>query len=225
MLHQEAHLLKAELTKCGYGQHYLTKGNSYEKSLGNMITVKTGIYSNEQSQLKLGSYRTAISVKVMGVVVVNTHLEVQSSQDRLKQAEKLTKYISTLNTDKYFLVGDMNDTIEKPCNQHFLSFGFVDSFAAANCYPPQMTCWAGTCVDYIFSSRSLAKHAIGSYVIQSINSDHMPVMADFANVRSNSNRKFQSNHGSATPIRQNFSPNFPSTVGSSTLPNKDFLFV
>jgi len=181
-LQEVPHIKQSEVVRAfsSYGYRcYMTTGTSYRKSLGNMICVKSGIYSKQIGELDLKSYRKAIAISIMGVIVINTHLEVKSDTIREEQSRTIMRWISSLGPN-VILCGDMNATIDKKSIQIFLINGLIDSCAASGQPSRDMTCWAGTCVDYILASPMIK--AIGTSQIYSVSSDHMAIIADY-NVR------------------------------------------
>lgn len=168
----------------GLGYLHRVVGASQGAWLGNMIASKYPLQS--LGMLDLGSHRAvhaaAITVGGRKVGVVGTHLEVSSSNARLKEAQKivtfLQKYVAPHCTE-YILGGDMNAHWGSPEIKQFVEAGTLkEVFGVVKAPYPQYTCWAGRTIDFLFASPNLAPHLAGSYIYHTISSDHLPVMTD-----------------------------------------------
>lgn len=166
------------------GYLHRVMGTSKGAWLGNMIASKHPLQT--LGMLDLGSQRAvhAATINVGGrkIGIVGTHLEVRSSKDRTEEARKIVNFLQTVvvpHCTEYILGGDMNAHWGSSEIRQFVEAGELkEVFGVVKAPYPRYTCWAGTTIDFLFSSPKLAPHLVGSYVYHTTSSDHLPVMTD-----------------------------------------------
>lgn len=181
-----------KLKKIGYKNiiYDLDRGNDgHSADTGNLVAAKKGYRMKHLKTLLIGRGRSAIVAKVKRkgreVVVIGTHLHHVWNEGHVRrnQAKSLLSYIRKHIVPKYkyyLLAGDMNEAIQYDGIQAFIRSGsLVETFHALGWNAPEMTCWAGTTIDFIFASPALIKLTMDAYLYHTVQSDHMPVMAGF----------------------------------------------
>lgn len=152
--------------------------------LGNMIASKLPLTMIATEDLTNGRGILASSFMVgdRKIAVLGTHLEVQNGSIREQQTKQIVAFLKKHiigKFDRYLLTGDMNASWTSPEIQTFRDSGLLNEvFEAARAPPPEYTCWAGTTIDFVFTSRTLSDELYGPYVYHTVSSDHLPVMVD-----------------------------------------------
>lgn len=155
---------------------------------GNLVAAKPELQLRHLETLYLDEKRNAIAVNVhwkgYDIAVIGTHLHdnYQDGWVREKEAKTIMEWVDRVvrpHYHYYMILGDMNEGWNGPGVQVFTTQGMVEVFRGLSGIPPQMTCWAGTEIDFIFSSPRLMQRCVGAFLWHSVQSDHMPVVADF----------------------------------------------
>jgi endonuclease/exonuclease/phosphatase family metal-dependent hydrolase len=193
---EDRDLIKRHLLGAGFKytitEINVTKGNA--AFCGNLIASRDSAKIKHLKTLRFDDERNAVVVQVEynghKIAVVGTHADDNHRypNNRKKQAKKVLKYIKhdlVRHYDYIVLAGDFNESYENAGVNLLGTSAFVEEVFRGLRWPaPQMTCWAGTAIDHIFASPELMKLAKGAYLFHSVNSDHMPVIADFKLTRS-----------------------------------------
>jgi len=183
------HLVKA-LKKMGYTDVRLDINKIRDRLVfcGNLVAAKPGLRMQHIKTLYPSAKRNAIAVSVhwkgYDIAVIGTHLHdhYQESHIRKQEAEAIMDWVDKEVRQRYLyylILGDMNETWGKPGVQVFADRGMIEVFRGLRRAYPQMTCWRGSEIDFIFSSAPLMQRCIGAFLRHSVQSDHMPVLADF----------------------------------------------
>lgn len=179
-----------KLQQIGYGGVRLDINKKQGKLVfcGNLVAAKTELKLKHLETLYLDEIRNAIAVSVhwkgYDIAVIGTHLhdDYREGWVRKREAEIIMGWINkavTPNYLYYLVLGDMNEGWAGDGVQVFPTQGMVEVFRGLGGAHPQMTCWAGVEIDFIFSSTRLMGRCVGAFLWHSVQSDHMPVLADF----------------------------------------------
>jgi endonuclease/exonuclease/phosphatase family metal-dependent hydrolase len=138
------------------------------------------MYENRREAERRGMLRVEVEIEGKVVNFVTTHLDYQYADGRLFETEQMLKFLEGVK-GPLFVVGDFNDepvgTAYKLMLTKFQD-GWIDSGAKGDgfSYPADK---AVKRIDYVFYRKSDGIKAKKSWVVNTLASDHVPVMTEF----------------------------------------------
>lgn len=136
-------------------------------------------YENRREAERRGMLRVEVNIGRRKINFVTTHLDYQYEDGRLFEAEQLLKFISDVE-GPLVVVGDFND---EPSGRTYelMLHGFADAWVSARgpgngfTYPADVPAKR---IDYIFTRRSDRIAARKVRLVNSLASDHLPIVTD-----------------------------------------------
>lgn len=136
-------------------------------------------YQNRVEAERRGMLRVEVEIDGRPINFVTTHLDYQTSEGRLFEAEQLLRMLNDVK-DPLIVAGDFND---EPTGNTFklMLGGFDDAWASSRAkgngwsYPADNQVKR---IDYIFYRRNSGVRAKKAWMVNTLASDHLPVMAE-----------------------------------------------
>jgi endonuclease/exonuclease/phosphatase family metal-dependent hydrolase len=136
-------------------------------------------YENRREAERRGMLRVEVNIGRRKINFVTTHLDYQHEDGRLFEAEQLLKFVSDIE-GPLVVVGDFND---EPSGRTYelMLHGFADAWVSARgrgdgfTYPADVPAKR---IDYIFTRRSDRIAARKVRLVNSLASDHLPIVTD-----------------------------------------------
>jgi endonuclease/exonuclease/phosphatase family metal-dependent hydrolase len=136
-------------------------------------------YENKREAERRGMIRVEVDIGGKTINFVTTHLDYQYEDGRVFEAEQLLGFLSTQKAP-LIVVGDFND---EPTGSAYklMGAGFVDAWIGSRAkgvglsYPADQPVKR---IDYIFTRKSDRIRARKAWVVNTLASDHLPVVAD-----------------------------------------------
>jgi endonuclease/exonuclease/phosphatase family metal-dependent hydrolase len=136
-------------------------------------------YQNRVEAERRGMLRVEVEIESQTINFVTTHLDYQTSDGRLFEAEQLLKLLNGVK-DPLIVAGDFND--EPTGNTYKLMLaGYEDVWGSSRAKGGGLSYPADNPVkriDYIFYRRKSGIRAKKAWVVNTLASDHLPVMAE-----------------------------------------------
>ena len=138
------------------------------------------MYENKREAERRGMLKVEVDIGGRKLNFVTTHLDYQFADGRLFEAEQLLKYLSDI-TGPLVVVGDLND---EPTGSAYMLMltRFQDAWAGSRAkgdgwsYPADKPIKR---IDYIFYRAADGLQVKKAWLVDSLASDHVPVMAEF----------------------------------------------
>jgi endonuclease/exonuclease/phosphatase family metal-dependent hydrolase len=134
-------------------------------------------FENRRESERRGMLRIEVEVSGRTLTFVNTHLDYQYADGRLFEAEQMLRFLRDVK-GPLIVVGDFND---EPSGDTYklMREGFDDAWSrskdAGLSYPADKPVKR---IDYIFTRRSDRSRVKKAWIISSLASDHLPVVAE-----------------------------------------------
>jgi endonuclease/exonuclease/phosphatase family metal-dependent hydrolase len=136
-------------------------------------------YQNRVEAERRGMLRVEVEIQGRPISFVTTHLDYQTSDGRLFEAEQLLRLLNGVK-DPLIIAGDFND--EPAGNTVKLMLGgFEDAWISSHSKGSGLSYPADNPVkriDYIFYRRNDGVRAKKTWMVNTLASDHLPVMAE-----------------------------------------------
>jgi endonuclease/exonuclease/phosphatase family metal-dependent hydrolase len=136
-------------------------------------------YANRREPERRGLIRVEVEIGGRRVNFVTTHLDYQHKDGRLFEIEQLMKILESIKTT-LIVTGDFNDEPTEAAYKLMLT-GFRDAWAESKSGEVGLTFPADKPlkrIDYIFYNRNSALRAKRAWVVETLASDHRPVVAE-----------------------------------------------
>lgn len=136
-------------------------------------------YENRREAERRGMIRVKVDVGGKTINFVTTHLDYQYEDGRLFEAEQMLKFLKDIK-GPLIVVGDLNDEPSGTAYKLMLT-GFEDAWMPEHAkelgpsYPADKPTKR---IDYIFTRRTDRVRARKAWVVSTLASDHVPVMAE-----------------------------------------------
>ena len=136
-------------------------------------------YQNRVEAERRGMLRVEVEIDRRTINFVTTHLDYQTSEGRLFEAEQLLRMLNGVK-DPLIVAGDFND---EPTGNTFklMLGGFEDAWTSSSAKGNGLSYPADNPVkriDYIFYRRNSGVRAKKAWVVNTLASDHVPVMTE-----------------------------------------------
>lgn len=136
-------------------------------------------YENKRETERRGMIRVTVDVGGKSINFVTTHLDYQYDDGRLFEAEQMLRFLQDVS-GPLIVVGDFND---KPSGSAYkLMLGsFADAWVGSRAkgeglsYPADKPAKR---IDYVFTRQSDRMRARKAWIVDTLASDHLPVVAD-----------------------------------------------
>ena len=136
-------------------------------------------YENRREAERRGMIRAEIQIAGRTINFVTSHLDYQHADGRLFETEQMLKFLEDVK-GPLIVVGDFND---EPAGEAYklILASFHDSWMMANAkgaglsYPADQP---SKRIDYVFTRRSDRIRAKKAWIVNTLASDHLPVVAD-----------------------------------------------
>lgn len=136
-------------------------------------------YENRREAERRGMIRVEVNVGGKTINFVTTHLDYQHEEGRRFETEQMLKFLQDIN-GPLIVVGDFNDEPSGTAYKLMLA-GFEDAWlhsrtkAAGLTYPADKPVKR---IDYIFTRRADRVRAKKAWVVNTLASDHLPLVVD-----------------------------------------------
>jgi endonuclease/exonuclease/phosphatase family metal-dependent hydrolase len=174
----------AKLTRMDYafGHNLDYQGGQYGVAILSRFLIQKidhQKYQNRVEAERRGMLRVEVEIEGRPINFVTTHLDYQTSEGRLFEAEQLLRIVNDVK-DPLIVAGDFND---EPAGNTFklLLGGFEDVWSASRAKGNGLSYPADNPVkriDYIFYRRSSGVRAKKAWVVNTLASDHLPVVVE-----------------------------------------------
>ena len=177
----------AELSKLtrmdyAYGHNLDYQGGQYGIAILSRFLIQKVDHQKYQNRVEAerrGMLRVEVEIEGRSVGFVTTHLDYQTSGGRLFEAEQLLRMLNGVK-DPLIVAGDFND---EPTGNTFklMLGGFEDAWTSGRAKGSGLSYPADNPVkriDYIFYRRNRGVRAKRAWVVNTLASDHLPVMAE-----------------------------------------------
>jgi endonuclease/exonuclease/phosphatase family metal-dependent hydrolase len=136
-------------------------------------------YENKREAERRGMIRVEVNVGGKTISFVTTHLDYQYEDGRVFEAEQLLGFLSTQKAP-LIVVGDFND---EPVGSAYklMAAGFEDAWIRSRAKSEGLSYPADKPVkriDYVFTRQSDRIRAKKAWIVNTLASDHLPVVAD-----------------------------------------------
>jgi endonuclease/exonuclease/phosphatase family metal-dependent hydrolase len=136
-------------------------------------------YENRREAERRGMIRVQVQVAGRLINFVTTHLDYQYEDGRLFETEQMLKFLEGVS-EPLIVVGDFND---EPSGQAYklMLTKFSDSWIAAKAKGPGLSYPAdepSKRIDYVFTRQSDHIRTKKAWVVSTLASDHLPLVAD-----------------------------------------------
>lgn len=138
------------------------------------------MYENKREAERRGMLKVEVDIGGRKLNFVTTHLDYQFADGRLFEAEQLLKFLSGI-TDPLVVVGDLNDEPRGSAYMLMLT-RFQDAWSGSRAkgdgwsYPADKPIKR---IDYIFYRAADGVQVKKAWLVDSLASDHVPLMAEF----------------------------------------------
>lgn len=174
----------AALTRMEYAfAHNLNyQGGQYGVAILSRVPIRASdhrMFQNKRETERRGMIRVEVKIDGKPINFVTTHLDYQFADGRLFEAEQMLEFVRDVK-GTLIVVGDFNDEPTGSAYQLMLN-RFDDAWLAKRqkelglSYPADKPVKR---IDYIFFRRSEGVKAKQSWVVETLASDHIPVVAD-----------------------------------------------
>lgn len=137
------------------------------------------LYKNLREAERRGFIRAELKIDGQVIHFATTHLDYQHDDGRLFEAQQMLAFLSNVK-GPLIVVGDFND-LPSGQTSRLIASDFVDAWAAARpgdegfSYPADKPAKR---IDYIFTRRTDGIRTKRAWVVETLASDHIPVVAD-----------------------------------------------
>ena len=156
------------------------QGGKYGVAILSRFPIKNTehrMFENKREAERRGMLRVEVEVKGKRLDFVTTHLDYQFADGRLFEAEQMLKFLADVK-GPLIVVADLNDEPAGSAYQ-LMRTKFDDAWPAAGgegfSYPADKPVKR---IDHIFYRSGAGTRAKKSWVIETVASDHIPVMAE-----------------------------------------------
>lgn len=136
-------------------------------------------YQNLREAERRGMLRVEVDVNGRTINFVTTHLDYQYADGRLFETEQLLKLLAEVKTP-LIIVGDFNDEPTGTSYQRMLN-AFADGWISSRVKEPGLSYPAdkpAKRIDYVFLRKTDGWRVKKTWVVETLASDHLPVVAD-----------------------------------------------
>lgn len=136
-------------------------------------------FENRREAERRGMIRIQVQVGGKTINFVNTHLDYQYEDGRVFETEQMLKFLENIQ-GPLIVVGDFNDEPQGPAYNLMLS-RFADAWVLSRAKDSGLTYPSDKAVkriDYVFTRQSDGIKAKKAWIVNTLASDHLPVVAD-----------------------------------------------
>jgi endonuclease/exonuclease/phosphatase family metal-dependent hydrolase len=177
-----AELAKLTRMDYAYGHNLDYQGGQYGVAILSRFLIQKVDHQKYQNRVEAerrGMLRVEVEIERRTINFATTHLDYQTSEGRLFEAEQLLRMLNGVK-DPLIVAGDFND---EPAGSTFklMLGGFEDAWASSRAKGNGLSYPADNPVkriDYIFYRRNSGVRAKKTWVVNTLASDHLPVMAE-----------------------------------------------
>ena len=177
-----AELARLTRMEYAYGHNLDYQGGQYGVAILSRFLIQKVDHQKYQNRVEAerrGMFRVEVEIEGRPVSFVTTHLDYQTSDGRLFEAEQLLRMLNGVK-DPLIVAGDFND---EPAGNTFklMLKGFEDAWISSRAKGSGLSYPADNPVkriDYIFYRRNGGVRAKKAWVVNTLASDHLPVVAE-----------------------------------------------
>lgn len=176
----DRHAFDSGLTALGYRwQHVRGAPGSI---LGQMIASRFPL--SNLGYLELGYQRIMIEAELAlenngKLALFAGHWQNADNKAREMQARMTIDHIKRNGSASFIFGADFNAVYSSEAIQTLASSGLLkNSFDVLQWQHPNVTCWSGREIDFIWVSNEIEKHVVGTYLYYTLSSDHLPIIMD-----------------------------------------------